>query len=640
MATGTRHLFAAGAIAAVLVYAPGLAACAGSSVVTNAGDSGPGSLRQALVDANAGDTITFAVTGTIGLTSGELRVDKDVAISGPGANNLAIDGNAKSRVFHISTGTRVAISALTIRNGLASGEYYPDSIGAGIYNDHATLTINDCAITSNSASADGGAIYNDADNTGLNNTHSASLTINSSLLAGNSADDGGGGIYNYDGTLALNHCTITRNLANFGGGLYNDGSSLGNASLTISSSTLTCNSARLGGGIYNDGFDYGDATLTVNESTFNNNRADVGGCIFNDGVAGGAEFTSNDSTLSGNSATDRGGCIYNDVMNGSAPQTFNNSNLNGNSAGNSGGAIYSNHAGFFILNNCGISGNSAQNFGGGIYNDGSQEGAAWLTVNSSTLNANSAAKGGGIFNDGQQQGDTHLQISNSTISGNTADYGAGIASNGFQGFYVSVEITNSTFGNNSAAEGGDSIFNTGEEGQTVIVSLANTILKTGASGDNIFNHLGTVSSFGYNLSNDNCGGYLTGLGDQINTDPLLGPLQNNGGPTLTHALLPGSPAVNTGDPNFAPPPVYDQRGPGFDRVIDGRVDIGSFEIQGLSSTPTPTPSSTPTLTPSPTPASTATPRHSPTPRQRPTPAPRPRPTPHTSPAGLINGSNL
>lgn len=68
--------------------------------VTNTDDSGPGSLRQALADANDGDTINFAVAGTIGLTSGELLVDKSITISGPGAENLAVNGNAKSRVFH------------------------------------------------------------------------------------------------------------------------------------------------------------------------------------------------------------------------------------------------------------------------------------------------------------------------------------------------------------------------------------------------------------------------------------------------------------------------------------------------------------------------------------------------------------
>jgi hypothetical protein len=60
---------------------------------------------------------------------------------------------------------------------------------------------------------------------------------------------------------------------------------------------------------------------------------------------------------------------------------------------------------------------------------------------------------------------------------------------------------------------------------------------------------------------------------------LLGPLQNNGGPTLTHALLAGSPAIDAGDPSFTPPPFYDQRGPGFRRVVNGRIDIGSFEVQ-------------------------------------------------------------
>jgi hypothetical protein len=60
---------------------------------------------------------------------------------------------------------------------------------------------------------------------------------------------------------------------------------------------------------------------------------------------------------------------------------------------------------------------------------------------------------------------------------------------------------------------------------------------------------------------------------------MVGPLQNNGGHTLTHALLPGSPAIDAGNPNFTPPPKFDQRGPGFARVVDGRIDIGSFEVQ-------------------------------------------------------------
>ena len=78
---------------------------------------------------------------------------------------------------------------------------------------------------------------------------------------------------------------------------------------------------------------------------------------------------------------------------------------------------------------------------------------------------------------------------------------------------------------------------------------------------------GTVTSLGYNLSSDDGGEFLTGPGDQINTDPLLGPLQDNGGPTFTHELLPGSPAIDAGDPNFTPPPFFDQRGPGLSLAL-------------------------------------------------------------------------
>src|SRR5206468_11718407 len=108
-----------------------------------------------------------------------------------------------------------------------------------------------------------------------------------------------------------------------------------------------------------------------------------------------------------------------------------------------------------------------------------------------------------------------------------------------------------------------------------------------------------------------------------NTDPMLGPLQDNGGPTFTNALLPDSPAINAGDPSFTPPPFFDQRGPGFDRVASGRIDIGSFEVQGPTPTPTPTASPIPTPTPTATARPTATPRVTP----RPPPTPRLRPIP-------------
>src|SRR6266496_4385968 len=118
------------AIAIALFFAVALLAHAATITVTNTNDSGAGSLRQALIDASDGDTITFAVSGTIVLTGGELLVDKSITIPGPGAPSLAVNGNATSRVFHIGSGKTVTISDLTITNGNASGDY-----GGGIYND-------------------------------------------------------------------------------------------------------------------------------------------------------------------------------------------------------------------------------------------------------------------------------------------------------------------------------------------------------------------------------------------------------------------------------------------------------------------------------------------------------------------------
>ena len=540
---GSRRLSASGPIVAVLLYATAILAHAGTITVTNTNDSGPGSLRQALADANDGDTITFAVSGTIGLTSGELLVEKDVTISGPDADNLAVDGNAKSRVFHISIGTTVVISRLTIRNGIASGEY-PDDSGGGIYNDHATLTLNDCVISGNSAS-EGGGINNDAYNPDPDNGEAAYLTVNNSTFTKNSADSAGGGVYN--------------------NAFHRSGA------VTINNSTFTANSAGYGGCIYNYSFD----------------------------IPTQASISLNNSTLIGNSAAEGGGISNGAAAKGYAPVEINNSTLAGNSA-DQGGGIYS--AAF--------------------------TGYVWLAVNNSTVAGNSAIDGGGVYNFGSD-GDAQLAISNSTLSSNCAQKGGGIGNESTDGL-AELFISGSTFSGNSATDFGASIYN--DHVFTPALYIVNTILNAGASGENIYNHNGRVISQGYNLSSDDGSGYLTGPGDQINTDPLLGPLQDNGGPTLTHELLKSSPAINAGDPNFTPPPLYDQRGPGFDRVANGRLDIGSFEVQGPTPTPTPTvtPTATPTVTPTATPSATptSTPTITPTPTVTPTPATYAYPTPN------------
>ena len=288
-------------------------------------------------------------------------------------------------------------------------------------------------------------------------------------------------------------------------------------------------------------------------------------------------------------------------------------------AGNASGGIDNENNATLTITNCTISGNVA-GLGGGTFNNG------MLTITSTTISGNFSSNGGAVYNSG---GGT-LTITNSTVSGNSASSGGGIFN------IAAFAITNSTLSSNSAALGGG-IFS------TETVEIGNTILNAGKSGANIVNSGGTVTSHGYNLSSDDGGGVLTGPGDQINTNPLLGPLQDNGGPTFTHALLPGSPAIDAGDPNFTPPPYYDQRGPNFSRVRDNRIDVGSFEVQqGTTSSPTPTatatPTPTPTLTPTPTPTPTAiatsTPITTPLPTSTPTPTPtaRPTPSPRSSPS--------
>lgn len=229
------------------------------------------------------------------------------------------------------------------------------------------------------------------------------------------------------------------------------------------------------------------------------------------------------------------------------------------------------------ITDCTISGNSAGGIVAGVN--------ALLSIANSTISGNF---GTGIAVAGL---DPSSSIVNSTISGNSAGTsGGGIA---IRSYNASLRIANSTITGNSAPSGGG-IYIDGQFGVSR-VSISNTILKAGPLGANIFNGGGsvTVTSQGYNISSDNAADYLTGPGDQINTDPLLGPLQNNGGPTLTHALLPGSPAIDAGDPNFTPPPFNDQRGCPFDRVFNGRVDIGSFETQPPRR-PCPTPRARPT----------------------------------------------
>jgi len=380
--------------------------------------------------------------------------------------------------------------------------------------------------------------------------------------------DFGGGIYNAQtSVLTLNSCEVFSNQCGIGGGgIYNDQTSI----LTLNNCWVASNAGGTGAGIYNR-----NATLTINDSTVGPNLADGdGGGIYNNGALSG----------------------------GAATLTIRNSN------------VYANYS---------------TGYGGGIFNAGFLSGSATLTVTNSILFENHANFGAGIANDGDSSGNAALTISNSTFSINYADgRGGGIYSDGFSG-NARLTVTNCTLSGNRAPDGGG-IYNAGNNLGVATLTIGNTILDAGPSGlgANLVNvnNSGTITSRGFNLSSDNASAYLNATGDQNSTNPMLGLIDDNGGPNLTCELLPGSPAIDAGDPNFTPPPDYDQRGPGFDRVVNGRIDTGAFEVQA-SPTPTPTPTATPTVTATATPAPTATPTATATSTPTATPTPTPTPAP-------------
>lgn len=444
-------------------------------IVTNDLDAGPGSLRDAIDQANANagvsDSITFdpaffGTPRTIALT-GALVITDPVSISGPSANLVTVDAGSVDRVMVLRLaaplwGQTVSLKGLTLANGSP-----PAAQGAGLYNESASLVIDSCVITNcTNMFFSGGAIS-------LESIY-APLTLINSTIEANSAFEGGaifinGGIPSIAGSLVA----------------------------TIQNSTLKSNSSVFGGN--------GGAILV--------------------GAGGSAVII--------------------------------NSTLDGNIADGNGGAIAVNPRGQLTVESSTVVGNQAMSpfyGGGGVY----VSGTAQATIANSTLSGNTAMESGGailaLYFDGQ------LTIRNSTIAYNNAtSTGGGIT------FYEGsgeVQLISTIVANNSAPIAPDL-----ESGLTTQEFVANSSLigkSDGATISGSNNITGTVAS---------------------PVDPLLdATLANHGGPTLTHALLPGSPAINAGSNTAGL--VFDQRGTGFARVSGGKADIGAVERQNGIAPPT------------------------------------------------------
>ncbi len=307
---------------------------AATFTVTTTADSGPGSLRQAVIDANATlgpDTIAFGntVQGTITLTSGEIQITDALTINGPGASVLAISGNKASRILFATSamaGKVLTINQLTLKDGKASGDTY----GGAVLSQGSLLTVNYCAFSGNSAGTRGGAIG--IVGWGQGNTGGVT-TVNNSTFTANSSNNGGA-ISTTD-PLTVNNSVFTANSSNSrGGGIDSTGSSGGEnyATLIVNNSTFAYNSAvSFGGAISVSEI----KTMTVNNSTVSGNSAIRGGGIGSADVYEDSRLhliSVINSTVSGNSATTGGGMYFSDRSYRNSTATIANSIVAGNTA--------------------------------------------------------------------------------------------------------------------------------------------------------------------------------------------------------------------------------------------------------------------------------------------------------------------
>ena len=374
------------------------------------------------------------------------------------------------------------------------------------------------------------------------------LTLNNLTIRYGAADNGGG-IYNNGGVLALNGVTVTLNTVTYviggkGGGIYNGtggqvtienstvsqntaagsdntgGGGMANyGTVTITSSTFssnTCANGYGGGGLF-----AGDGTITVSGSTFNGNSGYEGGGIATRVDGGAATLIVTNSTFSGNQATGEYGCGGGISSNGDlniSGSTFTSNAATGLN-GHGGGGLYHINEGATIANST-FSGNSSVTNAGGIYFRDWTMTLNYVTIASNTAdsNNNGTGNGGGVF---------------------VADWGG------------TIQVGNTIIAQNSDLSGGGPDCFT--EGTAVLTSQD------------------------YNLIQDITGCTITGstANNITGADPNLGPLQDNGGPTHTCALLTGSPAIDEANPGSCLP--IDQRG--VARPQGSGCDIGAYEAQ-------------------------------------------------------------
>lgn len=484
--------------------------------VTNLNDSGPGSLRQAILDTNNNsgpDDITFAagLNGILPLRSGELQINDQTTITAAPGQQIVIDANYTSRIFDIAT-TTATIQNLTIEHGQTGvNAGVSDLDGGGILNDGSLTLIDDIVTQCRAADSSGGGMgqvpggWGGGIRSGITHANPDAPILNvlhctiSDNSAGNTeweADGGNGGGIAATGKLVVHDSTIIANTAGHGGqGSPNAG--------TLSPPGM----AGQGGGIY-----YLGSSCLIANCTITANSAGKGG------FGGFSNFFVGNGTAGG-----AGGGIYLDSG------VIENSTIANNAAGPGGdGGNETDH---------GWGSGGAGGYGGGIYTNSA------LLIND-TVTGNTAGKGGAA---GQSNPIVQPVFPPGAPGGN--GFGDGIL----------------VFGPApSAAAIGNTIVagNLGKRHQDV----------NGPFLSNGHNLVGVADGSTGWVASDQTGTAAAPL------DPKLAPLNEYGGPTQTMALLAGSPALDHGDNALIPAGVTtDQRG--LARIFNGAVDIGAYEAQ-------------------------------------------------------------
>ncbi len=509
-------------------------------------------LRAALA---GGGVVRFACDGTITLAS-TITNAADTTLDGSG-HPVTISGGNAVRVFWVSTDSTLALVNLTIANGSSSGFVLG---GAGILNAGGTVNATNCAFWDNDntgwpTAAWGGAIWNQS---GLLQLVACQFARNQAGLPGPvtpgprpELEVGGGAILN-SGTATVDLCTFTSNQASGPNGV---------SSHTPQPDAAAGYSA-WGGAICNDS----TGTLQVRRSVFVGNT--VKGGKGGDGW-GSSGFT---GASGGNG---NGGAICN-----RGTLWLDSSTLANNSATGGAGGTGGDGQPYLDIATTGAVGGTGGLGAGGLFNSGT------ATAVNSTFAGNSgnggpggtggiggigtrfSASGGGGGTGGAGLGTIYdtsgrLQLTNCTLAFNGASGGTGGA--GGMGGAGAHPGAQGPQGTNGFAAGGI---------KSIGGLLVNALLAA-----NSVNCSGRVTDGGHNLSSDGTCAF-TNAGSLNNVDPKLSPLADNGGPTLTMALLAGSPAIDAADTPLAP--TTDQRG--FPRPAGLAADIGAYEYGSVMPT--------------------------------------------------------